>query len=106
MKQSITRAAGSLILAAGLLAGCGAAAAESPYASAAGRAVRSGYPAAVAAANGGSGANVGASPLSWWRRPMELLRQADAAEDAAKSAAERLRQMGSRFSGPSQPTSR
>ena len=106
MKQSIARAAGSLILAAGLLAGCGAAAAESPYASAAGRAMQNGYPAAVSAANGDSGANAGASPLSWWRQPMELLRQADAAEDAARSAAERLREMGSRFGGPSQPASR
>lgn len=104
MKRSITRAAGSLILAAGLLSGCGAA--DSPYASAANRALQSGYPAAVAAAKGDSGASAGTSSLSWWRRPMDLLRQAREAESAAKSAAERLREMGSKLGGPSQPASR
>lgn len=104
MKRSIARAAGSLILAAGLLAGCGSVAGESPYASAANRAFQRGYPAAAAATRSGSSAP--ASPLAWWRRPMDLVRQAGAAEDAAKFAADRLREMGSKLGGPAQPASR
>lgn len=105
MKRPITRAAGTLILAAGLLAGCGAAA-ESPYASAASRATAIGYPAALAAARADSSAEVGAAPFSWWRRPIDLLRRAGAAQDAAESAADRLRELGASLGGMRQPPSR